>query len=296
MSIQTEEPDTRDPYGDDPSPADASHELPPLPDEHIADALPAIARLAAETWLRAAAWGLTGTVRVARAATDPDAASQLVHDVSSGLRAYAREFLGVTDLDDRVARLGPAPGEELASWPRRVDTSELLRAQGTELLRQAADVHFDGEAHPAYGRILTEIVPDEGRMLRLLATEGPQPLVDVRAGNLIGPGSQLIARGLNMLGAQAGLRHRDRVAAYLGNLFRLGLIAFSEAPVKDPIAYQVLEAQPEVLSFIKRTTRARTAHRSVELTAFGVDFCRVCLPLDAGLETIDGVTSIELTP
>jgi Abortive infection alpha len=296
MSIQAEEPDTRDPYPEDPDPVDTPHELPPLPEEHLVDALPAIARLAAETWMRAAAWGLTGSVRVARAATDPDAASQLVHDVSSGLRAYAREFLGVTDLDDRVARLAPPPGEELTNWPRRVDTGELLLAQGTELLRQAADVHFDGEAHPAYGRILTEIVPDEGRMLRLLATAGSQPLVDVRAGNLIGPGSQLIAPGLNMIGAQAGLRHRDRVAAYLGNLFRLGLIAFSEAPVEDPIAYQVLEAQPEVLTCIKQTTRARTAHRSVVLTAFGVDFCHVCLPLNAGPERIDGATTIELTP
>jgi hypothetical protein len=265
--------------------------------EHGIEALPAIAREAAEAWLRVTSWGLTASVRIggrmARAATDPDAAAALVEELSDGLRAYAREFLGVTDLDDRVKRIAPSTEVDLSP---RITTGELLRARGTELLRQAADVHFDGEAHPAYGRILTEIVPDEGRMLRLLATAGPQPVVDVRAGNLIGAGSQLIAPGLNMIGAQAGLRHRDRVPAYLGNLFRLGLISFSEASLEDPIAYQVLEAQPEVLGAIKATTRARSVHRSVALTAFGVDFCHVCLPLDGAPAAIDGTATVELTP
>jgi hypothetical protein len=266
-------------------------------EERLSDAVPAIARVTAGAWLRIAGWGHTNSIRVggrlAHAATDPDAATTLVEEVADGLRAYAREFLGVTDLDDRVKRI--APGAELDLAPR-ITTGELLRARGTELLHQAADVHFDGEAHPAYGRILTEIVPDEGRVLRLLATAGPQPVLDVRAGNLIGSGSQLIAPGLNMLGAQAGLRHRDRVAAYLGNLHRLGLAAVSGAPVDDPIAYQVLEAQPDVLGAIKATTRARAVHRSIALTAFGVDFCAVCLPLDDAPAAIDGTATAELTP
>jgi Abortive infection alpha len=246
--------------------------------EVAVEAIPAIARVAAGAWLHVAAWSLETSVRVsrrlARAATDPDAAAQLVDELSSGLRDYAREFLGIADLDDRVKRLGPG------STARAERDTHSLRAQGRELLRQAADVNFEEDAHPAYLRILGELVPDEGRILRLLASDGPQPTVDVRASNLIGVGSQLIAPGLNMIGAQGGLRHRDRVAAYLHNLFRLGLLAFSEEPVSDPIAYQVLEAQPEVLSAIKETTRAKTVQRSVRLTPFGEDFCAVCLPLD----------------
>ena len=59
--------------------------------------------------------------------------------------------------------------------------------------------------HPAYARILTELAPDEGRILRLLATEGSQPSVDVRATSLIGVGSQLVGAGLNMIGAAGRL-------------------------------------------------------------------------------------------
>ena len=50
-----------------------------------------------------------------------------------------------------------------------------------------------------------------------------------------------------MIGAEAGCRHPDRVPAYLNNLYRLGLIWFSREPLEDPLRYQVLEAQPEVL-------------------------------------------------
>mgnify|MGYP001424818622 CR=1 FL=1 len=83
-----------------------------------------------------------------------------------------------------------------------------------------------------------------------------------------------------MVGAQAGVKHRARVPAYLNNLYRLGLIWFAHQPLQDPLAYQVLEAQPEVLQAIKETTRAKTVKRSICLSPFGADFCDVCLPLD----------------
>jgi hypothetical protein len=83
-----------------------------------------------------------------------------------------------------------------------------------------------------------------------------------------------------MIGAQAGCRHRDRVPAYLNNLERLGLIWFSREPLEEPGAYQVLEAQPEVMEAIHSAPRAKTLQRSIHLTPFGKDFCQICLPLD----------------
>ncbi len=241
------------------------------------EALPALARATASAWLRAAAWGVGTTLRlgaqVVRAATDPTAATALYSDLSQGVRNYAREFLGITELEHELGRLVPRPAGAEAQL-----SDAALRAQGAELLRAAANVGFDESAHPAYARMLSEVAPDEARILRLLMTGGPQPLVDIRQGNLIGLGSQLIAPSLNMLGAQAGLRDRRRVPVYLANLTRLGLVELSDTPLPDPLVYQVLEAQPEVLQLIKETARARTDHRSVRLTALGEDFCAVCLP------------------
>jgi hypothetical protein len=280
----------------------------------VLDSLPAVARLAAEAWLRTAVWGVgAGTkvgVRLLRAAIDPRSASELVQEVGSGMRSYAREFLGVSDLDERVKLLSPGDGRFVAGTgpaatararrSRRGDrrereeevdpaSEEALRAQGAELLRQSADVRVDDRTHPAYARILQELAPDEARILRLLALGGPQPAVDVRAANLIGVGSQLVAQGLNMVGPEAGCRHLDRVSAYLNNLQRLGLTGFSDAPLEDPIRYQVLEAQPDVLHEIRNATRAKSVHRTLRLTPFGKDFCDVCLPLDtAEFEALTG--------
>ena len=87
--------------------------------------------------------------------------------------------------------------------------------------------------------------------------EGAQPAVDVRVSKTLGVTSELVAPGLSMIGEQAGCRYLDRVPAYLNNLYRLGLIWFSREPLEDPLEYQVLEAQPEVIEALRRRAAAR---------------------------------------
>jgi hypothetical protein len=245
------------------------------------ETLEGIARVAAGMWLRSAAWGLGASVRIARAAANPRDAVALVDEVREGALGYVREVLGVSDLDERIRRMMPGGGaaEAAADENGTVPEIDALRAKGADLLRQSADVRIDVSGHPAYVRILEELAPDEARILRLLTLEGPQPAVDVRALQLLGLGSQLIAEGLNMIGPQAGVRHPERVPAYLNNLNRLGLIWFSKEPLEDSIVYQVLEAQPDVLRAIKGASRTKTVQRSIGLTPFGRDFCEVVLPL-----------------
>jgi hypothetical protein len=243
--------------------------------EELAEILPGVARVVAGVWLRTAVWSVETGARVARTVV-PDEATQVLLQTGEGLRTRARELLGVEDLDDRVRELAPAE-----TAPRAGSAS--LRARGAELLRQSADVSEDEEIHPAYARVLTELAPDEARILRLLALHGPQPTVDVRAANLIGVGTQLVAQGLNMIGTEAGLRHPERVPQYLNNLNRLGLIWFSGDALDDPQRYQVLEAQPDTMEAIERAGRARTMQRSVRLTAFGEDFVKVVFPVDSSI-------------
>src|SRR5206468_1796389 len=85
------------------------------------------------------------------------------------------------------------------------DDTQDLRRRGTELLQHSADVRYSDNLHPAYEQILSQLAPDEARILRLLALEGPQPAVDIRAG--IPLASDLVKGGLSMIGADAGLRH-----------------------------------------------------------------------------------------
>jgi hypothetical protein len=270
----------------------------------VIEALPGLVRVTAGAWLRTTEWALgasvRATTRVVRAAASGESGTQLLEDLGHEIRGFARDVLGIKDdrVPDVVAQAVPGWSKQEEDEPQSERVS--LRERGDELLRRSADVRDEEDAHPAYERILSELAPDEGRILRLLAIEGPQPAVDVRAGKTLVPGSsQLVAPGLSMIGAQAGTRYVDRVPAYLNNLFRLGLIWFSREPL-EPLRYQVLEAQPDVLQAMRNGSRARTVRRSIQLTPFGEDFCETCLPLhtaeldalpgDAGAAT-EGTTS-----
>lgn len=229
-----------------------------------------LARVAVTSWLRAASWTVETTVHggseLVRLATSGDPPHVLAARAGADLRRFAQQLLGV----DESNHAEPPP----------IGTSTAeLQAKGAELLRRSADVTVTDEGHPAFARILSELTPDEARVLRLLYGEGPQPAVDVRTNRPFGVGSELIEGGLNMIAEQAGCRYVDRINQYLTNLARLGLVRFSTEQVANPNRYQLVEAQPKVAEAMKRAGRSsRTVHRSIHLTEFGAEFCRVCLP------------------
>jgi hypothetical protein len=246
-----------------PAPGDRGRERPAGQDpEGLVESAPGLARLAASAWLRTIEWTVGSAAR---------AGGRIVEGTLGGDAPPPRDEGEARDGREREPLSGPAE----------------LRRRGEELLRRSAEVGPEDEAHPAYMRILEELAPDEARILRLLATEGPKASIDVRGG--LPMASELVALGLTMVAEEAGCRAPDRVHAYLNNLHRLGLIWFSREPLRDPLDYQVLEAQPEVGEAMKEAGRlARTVRRSIQLTPFGADFCRVCLPLqspEAGLSS-----------
>jgi len=209
--------------------------------------------------------------RIVRGVMAGEPPGQVIQEVTADLRTVARQALGLAGRSDTA----PAPVLNNHAGA----TVEELRARGAELLYHSADVRFAENTHPAYARILDDLAPDEARILRFLATEGPQPSVDVRTSRPLGVGSELVASGLSMIGLQSGVRNLGRTHAYLNNLFRLGLIWFSREEVA-PSRYQVVEVQPEVAAAMKRAGRApKTVRRSIHLTPFGEDFCQTCLPL-----------------
>jgi hypothetical protein len=257
--------------------------------EGAAEALPGVARIAGTAWLRSASWAIGSGTRsarnLARAMTDPAAAGDLVRgvaeDVAEASRAIsdvAAAVSGGVPLRRALLQAGVTLSSMITPEEHEQQGELTLRERGEELLRRSRDVWSDDEAHPAYGRILEELAPDEARILLLLLRGGPQPSVDVRTGGPVGMvSSALIAGGLTMIGPRAGVRYLDEVPAYLNNLFRLGLIWFSREQLEDPLEYQVVEAQPDVLEAMHSTRFPKIVRRSIHLTPFGVDFCRTCL-------------------
>jgi Abortive infection alpha len=236
------------------------------------EAAPGLARVWAGAWVRTAAW-TTGSAakagrRLTRAALERESPLELIEEARNELARGIRNAIGAAERPPR-------------GIPEHASEAEALRARGAELLSRAADVAGDEKVHPAYERILTQLSPDEARILRLLHADGPQAAVDIRSWRPLDIGSRTVEPGLSMIGRQAGCLFPDGTHAYLNNLFRLGMIWFAHEELEEKSPYQVLEAQPEVAEAIERAGRARVVRRSIRLTPFGEDFCATCLPADA---------------
>lgn len=234
-------------------------------------------------WVVNTSYGVTR--ELAQAALETESTADFAERTSDALRTVARTALGVGDPEPEIidAEPAPAPGAEwetTITGRLRSASSEALRRRGDALLAKSADIGIVDEVHPAYDRILDELAPDEARILRFMARNGPQPVVDVRTNRPLGIGSELIVSNLTSVPEQAGVRYPSRARSYIINLSRLGLTHNSAEPV--PLrAYMVLEVQPAVEQALKRAGRApKIIRKSLRLTEFGADFCRTCFTLD----------------
>jgi hypothetical protein len=257
-----------------PDPSTSGADPGPITLARVARAMPGLARQAALSWWRLAEWAVATSLTTGREVTRTLASGQLptemVQKMVGDVREVGRQALGLPASESAVVAHPPSA----PAGP----TTEEQRAKGAELLYRSADVWYTEDVHPAFERILGEMAPDEARILRFLAAEGPQPAIDVRTGRPFGIGSELIAAGLSMIGVRAGVRDLARTNAYQNNLFRLGLIWFSREEV-EPGRYQVVEVQPDVAAAIKAAGRLpKIVRRSIHLTPFGEDFCTTCLP------------------
>ncbi|WP_245927751.1 Abi-alpha family protein [Nocardioides silvaticus] len=264
----------------------------------VAESLPGLARVAGTAALNTAGWGLRTTARnwrrVGRAATNRDEAVALIREVGTVVGTVgdiARQVADGVPVGTALLKAGEQLGGVVSGSPSRAhengrvvggevtgERPTTLRERGQELLEKSRDVWATDDRHPAFDRILDDLAPDEARILVMLLKNGPQPSVDIRTGGPVGMvSSQLIAPGLNMVGARAGLRHLDQVPSYLNNLFRLGLVWFSREALRDHMEYQVLEAQPDVLDAMHSVKFAKVVRRSIHLTPFGEEFVKQAL-------------------
>ncbi|WP_280234585.1 Abi-alpha family protein [Nocardia cyriacigeorgica] len=247
------------------------------------------AGLAAGTVVRGGQWAVETSYEMTReitqAALDGESSAEIAERTGNALRSIARSALGVTEGSVReIVSYVPTQqnsGQQsipMASYLRSANVDE-LRRRGDALLARSADVYFTEDVHPAYDRILDELAPDEARILRFMALNGPQPSVDVRTNRPLGIGSELVSGDLTSVPEQAGVRYPDRARSYLINLNRLGLTLTSDDPVVLS-RYMVLEVQPLVEAALKKAGRApKIVRKSLRLTEFGEDFCRTCFTI-----------------
>jgi hypothetical protein len=244
--------------------------------------VPRLARFGVSASVRTTRWGAQATVRVTsfvvRAAVSGDSPGAVIDGAIDQVRGALQLHGGATTVEPVssviVDHLKPGDTNHQRGADGQLHALTLPQMMDA-LLDASADVDFQYEGHPAYWRLLNELAPDEARILRLFAANGPQPAIDIRSKRPFGVGSKLLAPGITMIGPYAGLADKTRVPSYLNNLNRLGLIWFSREMLPDEEAYHLLEAQPEIMEAFKGQ-KIDTVLRSIELTAFGKNLCALC--------------------
>jgi hypothetical protein len=266
----------------------------------VVRALPAAARITGGLLWRTNQWTINASLHIGqvviRGAVSGQSATVLVDQLSHEARQSLRELLGVSEVPDPMPR---ALRERVPSNGNGEHSGYSLPERLGALLDASSDLSYQDVGHPAYVRLLSELSPDEARILRLFAERGAQPAVDVRTKRLFGLGSELVAPGITMIGRYAGCRDIDKVPAYLNNMFRLGLIWFSREELPEQSLYDVLEAQDEVHEAMARAGKGITVRRSIELTAFGRNLCAMTGLLPAAEGTVRASrseTSRQLPP
>ncbi|MGQ0631997.1 MAG: Abi-alpha family protein [Sporichthyaceae bacterium] len=250
-------------------------------DRDTYDGLGGIVRLVAGTGTRISAWAVLGTVT---------AATDLVRQVASGepvsnIVDRQVEIVRSTVVKALALQHTPLPAVVQGSAVRvstAVDkvTPDELREQGDALLRHVGEQGGPHSEHPAFPRILRELLPDEARIIRFMALAGPQPAIDVRTKTPLGVGSELIANGINLVAEMSGCTYPERNPQYLANLDRLGMLYFSDEQVEDPRRYSFIEAQPAASEAMERAKKTVSVYRSVRITQFGLQFAQSCFTLD----------------
>lgn len=278
-------------------------EIGPIPVE----AVPGMARIAVGAWVRGATWSIGTTLRAGRrlteAALSGESAAQLIDEVREETIENLRRLIGELD-GEPVAGSRSANGRERADDAERLRRADYLRERGAALFERASEISKDDDPiHPGFDRIIDQLAPDEARILKLLVNEGPQAIVYVNRAAPLGLGAREVARRLSLVGREAGCQRPRLVPAYLDNLVRLGLVAIRRDPVLDESAYQVLEAQPEVVDAMKSVNsgifRGQSSRRSIHITDFGRSFCQICFPpeqLTGEFEAVVGADPDLLPP
>jgi hypothetical protein len=160
-----------------------------------------------------------------------------------------------------------------------------LRTAMTELLERSTRTDRTSSQDYLFGSIVSQLVPDEARIIAALAGGRSFAAVDVVSRH----GSRTPARNrlsnASTVGDVAKVSVRANTGTYLDRLHGFGLVAFGEPTDDLDGQFDELEHDPAVQRAREQANavgKARTVRKSVTLTPLGRQFWDACAPDRAG--------------
>lgn len=227
----------------------------------------------------------------------------------AGLR-LARQLPGVSAVEAQTQRLGQVAAAEMArlldvpqhgigAGSARVNPEErrmmaLLRdagddpqplrtAMGELLHRSSASNSKEGREY-LFGTIISQLVPDEARVLAALAGNRRFAALDVLAKPVGRSQPRVVLANASTVGAAAHIALPENAGTYVTRLHSFGLIELS--PITDDLESQfaALIDDPAVRAARSEADgkfgSARIVRKSITLSALGREFWEACAPAD----------------
>jgi Abortive infection alpha len=129
--------------------------------------------------------------------------------------------------------------------------------------------------------LVSELVPDEARILAALSDGSSYPLVHI-AGPGVGSYQKLVLENASSVGRAAGVALPDRVHVYVSHLRRLGLVDIGPEDHSLKDEYEILLTEPNLRAVIasigKGPRGARVIRRTVRMSDLGRELWEAARP------------------
>ncbi len=158
--------------------------------------------------------------------------------------------------------------------------NEDLSQMFINLLANAMDKEQIQKAHPSFVNVISELSPDEARLIETIAKENALPKLDIKKQSTLpenkDKGYIYIFVNFTLLGEKAKLQYPDLTPSYLSNLERLNIIS---CPIDKGESYtnreyyKILEEHQFINTLrqeaIKNGDEIKTIQGVIEITDFG---------------------------
>ena len=153
----------------------------------------------------------------------------------------------------------------------------------SNLLATSMNKKTSNSAHPAYVDIIKNINPDEAKIIKFLAANNYQPLIEANVVDTRTKQFRNTYKYISLIATDAGCEAPSNAESYMTNLKRLGLVETSDSRfLSNSGLYDRIQQQPPVHGMLKAFRdnpefEVILKKGKLEVTAFGIEFMKTCV-------------------
>jgi hypothetical protein len=206
------------------------------------------------------------------------------HQAQRLRHAAAAEMLRLLEVPQQFFATASPEEQRVMMLVQNSDTDPApLRTAMTELLHRSSVSTDRTSREYLFGTIVSQLVPDEARILAALAGGGRFAAVDVVARQVGRPGSRTVLANASVVGNVAGVSWPQNTSTYVARLQSFGLLEFGTVTDELDKQFGQLTADEAVQAARKQIEvgklgSAKLIRKSLALSPLGREFWAACTP------------------